>query len=262
MWLDAKLSSIGINVQRSQINSHVNMDTWWIISTIVMLTEWLQTVDGHDCNSSESIACRDELDNLMLFGRQKNYIEDEKHLDEQCRKQLMAVQCIKTYAESCLPGKQQEIFNILTKGADQFFHDFCNEESELRKEYLKHSACINTVAPELDQCTEQYQTSQKFLDEQEFDVRTLKKQTCCIYFEHIQCSANATVSTCGEVAAQVVTKLWKLLGGTYLNDECEPFEDDQSGGCSPVSKGSSLRHSTNTLYLVFLTLYSTLSYFR
>ncbi|GBO28855.1 hypothetical protein AVEN_143107-1 [Araneus ventricosus] len=129
---------------------------------------------------------------------------------------------------------------------------------KLKLEYLMHAACIRTVSSQLDECTEDYVKSQKMLDSHS-DPSTLKQRTCCIYFENIRCSSNATREACGQEASELVRQLWRLLGGSYLNELCEPYLDYDSESCTPTSKSMRFRAGANIFSVLFPFLYSAAS---
>ncbi|GFY77931.1 uncharacterized protein TNIN_434771 [Trichonephila inaurata madagascariensis] len=231
----------------------------WIWASI--LISFIECIDGafsHDCNSSESVACRREFENLKSFQERYQYTSDNQTLSEMCWKQLLALKCVNSFAEECLPEDEQAVFKTLIKGSDKFFDYFCVENSSLRKEYLRQSACLKTISSELDECTAEYVESQKLLDSSA-SPKTLKQRTCCIYFENIRCSSNATSEACGQEAGELVSELWRLLGGTYLNQLCEPYSEYDSESCTPASKSIRLTPRTNILGVLFPFLFGAAS---
>ncbi|XP_055930955.1 uncharacterized protein LOC129961333 [Argiope bruennichi] len=236
------------------------MEVPWIFAVILIVLSGLQQVAAaHDCNSSESVACREEFENLKKYQQRYQYSSDNNTLTEMCRKQLLALNCVNSFAEECLTEDEQNIFKTLIKGSDKFFDYFCIENSSLRKEYLRHAECIKTIASQLDECTEDYVKSQKTLDLQYSDPSTLKERTCCIYFDNIRCSSNATLGACGEEASELVKQLWRLLGGSYLNELCEPYLNYDSESCTPTSKSIRFKAGTNIFSVLFPFLYSAAS---
>ncbi|GFT87367.1 uncharacterized protein NPIL_300121 [Nephila pilipes] len=227
-------------------------------SILIGLIECISGTFSHDCNSSESVACRHEFENLKTFQERYQYTSDNETLSEMCWKQLLALRCVNSFAEECLPEDEQEVFKTLIKGSDKFFDYFCVENSLLRKEYLRHSNCMKTISTQLDECTEDYVESQKMLDSLS-DPKTLKQRTCCIYFENIRCSSNATSEACGDEAGELVGQLWRLLGGTYLNELCEPYSEYDSESCTPSSKSIRFTPGSNILGVLFPFLYSAAS---
>ncbi|GFY28956.1 uncharacterized protein TNCV_4720841 [Trichonephila clavipes] len=82
---------------------------------------------------------------------------------------------------------------------------------------------------------------------------------CSIYFENIRCSSNATSEACGQEAGELVSELWRLLGGTYLNQLCEPYFEYDSESCTPASKSIRLTPRTNILGVLFPFLFGAAS---
>ncbi|XP_035212557.1 uncharacterized protein LOC118186558 [Stegodyphus dumicola] len=231
------------------------MEAYWItIFMLIILSEWQCKVFAANCES-ESVACRKEFDELQKDKRRYHYTSDNATLSEMCRKQLTVVNCVNSFAKECLPQEQQEHFKLLSLGSDKFLEQFCLKDSELRKRYLKHSTCIRKVSTELDKCSKKYETSQKKLDAEEGDILSLKRKTCCIYFENINCSTKATEMICGQEAAQLVEELWTLLSGTFLNEICQPFLEYDHQTCILLSRGSLVLPDWNSSVIYFLVLY-------
>lgn len=49
------------------------------------------------------------------------------------RKQVLAVDCVNSFASECLSQKEQAYFKTLVLGSDKFLDTFCFEDSDLRK---------------------------------------------------------------------------------------------------------------------------------
>ncbi|GBM02715.1 hypothetical protein AVEN_40793-1 [Araneus ventricosus] len=109
------------------------MEVPWIFAVILIVLSGFETTAAHDCNSSESVACRAEFENLKKYQQRYQYSSDNNTLTEMCRKQLLAINCVNSFAEECLPEDEQNIFKTLIKGSDKFFDYFCIENSSLRK---------------------------------------------------------------------------------------------------------------------------------
>ncbi|KAG8179112.1 hypothetical protein JTE90_000146 [Oedothorax gibbosus] len=184
------------------------MEVNWYCFTRLFIVLWgsVSTASGHDCESDESMVCRKEITAFTKFKQKYKYPNDDFTLKEMCRLQLLVTDCLTSFAKTCLIEGEQEMLKKLKKFG-----------------YLKHSKCLRNITSYLDECSKEYENSQKTLEEQEGIINNFKQRTCCLYFENINCSANATFGTCGEEASDLVRDLWTLLGGTYLNDLCEPY---------------------------------------
>ncbi|KAF8795215.1 hypothetical protein HNY73_003088 [Argiope bruennichi] len=142
------------------------MEVPWIFAVILIVLSGLQQVAAaHDCNSSESVACREEFENLKKYQQRYQYSSDNNTLTEMCS----------------------------------------------------------------------------------------------IYFDNIRCSSNATLGACGEEASELVKQLWRLLGGSYLNELCEPYLNYDSESCTPTSKSIRFKAGTNIFSVLFPFLYSAAS---
>lgn len=59
---------------------------------------------------------------------------------------MLVIDCVNSFAKSCLPEEEQEVLKILVKGSDKFFDYFCFEDSELRKsEWQIGDSFINCI---------------------------------------------------------------------------------------------------------------------
>lgn len=229
------------------------MDARWILLLVLIILTRKGDVTAHECTKSESIACKKEIEDLRQNEGRYFYATDNEALSEMCRKQILAVNCVNSFANECLSETEQVYFKTLVLGFDKFFNTFCFEDSVLRKRYLEHSSCIRSISTKLDECTQRYQSAQEELDAMPDDSKTLLQKTCCIYFENIYCSTNATENACGKEAAQLVSNLWTLLSGTYLTKSCDPFSKYDPESCTLIS--SSIRSVPNLIVWTYIFIF-------
>ncbi|XP_054707566.1 uncharacterized protein LOC129217312 isoform X2 [Uloborus diversus] len=105
----------------------------YIITSIGLILNLIQNTKAYECSSSESIACGKEIQDLKSESYRYHYASDDETLTEMCRKQFVAVKCVNSFAEECLPKDERAQFELMIQGAHKFINDFCFENGSMRK---------------------------------------------------------------------------------------------------------------------------------
>lgn len=149
----------------------------------------------------------------------------EVELEEHCRRQEAAAECVRRRTENCTTG--------VIKGIARFMMDSVNDERDIRcdsstpehKTYLKIASCLNSLSKHTLRCMSIFRRKTDMFAETVVG-KTLKQkipQGCCIFNEYVSCVVEETRRVCGKEAATFNENLTAGAVGDLIASACESY---------------------------------------
>lgn len=163
------------------------------------------------CDPSNLEHCLGDMKQLYSNAEGPIIVKNEKELQTLCRHQQTALTCISNFVNKCLTDVHQTLYNNLTHGVREFISDFCMDNSQTRKIYLKHLSCFNKVADKVHHCSmrlNEWQKSSKPTDAHDRESRdTYFKDTCCQFGYAMTCMKSVVQDGCPEEAYDIFSTM-------------------------------------------------------
>lgn len=105
-----------------------------------------------DCDQEELSRCAKPLSVLQTT---TNITFEREELDKLCPDLNSGLRCIQSYTRRCMTQIQRNQFNKIYQGTTELINDLC-QPGDFQKEFLRHSACLQTVRPQHENCAVRY----------------------------------------------------------------------------------------------------------
>lgn len=118
-----------------------------------ILAVYASKVRAEECGHEELNKCSKSLQALKSA---TDLSFEREELADLCPDLEAGLKCIRSYTRRCMTFQQRQQFMKIYKGTDDVIRDLCRE-GDYQNEFLKHSACLQTVKPQHKKCEEKYQ---------------------------------------------------------------------------------------------------------
>lgn len=156
----------------------------------------------------------------------------DNELNKQCGYLKEADSCLRNYTSRCMTPLQRQIVTFLGDGSMQMLDEYCKPGTELRKSYLKHATCLNSVQKNHQKaCIKDLQTAFETLTAPSTSTNEsglLKRApiACCTFkrFEH--CINSQVEKKCGKEALHFISLVLKRALSRMPEMVCKNYKND------------------------------------
>lgn len=142
-------------------------------------------------------------------------------MDRQCTFIKEADTCVRNFTKNCLTNDQRSLTTSLFHGANKLLKEYCIPGSNLRKQYLKHAPCLNTVMKEQKPCIRDLQVAFEEVTSSKWDKRL--GLACCSYRRLRDCMGKIMKDKCGEETVNFFNELLQTLLSRLPDLMCKEF---------------------------------------
>ncbi|XP_070503963.1 uncharacterized protein [Chironomus tepperi] len=218
-----------------------------------------------DCEQEELSRCAKPLQVLQTT---TNITFEREELDKLCPDLNSGLRCIQSYTRRCMTQIQRNQFNKIYQGTTELIKDLC-QPGDFQKEFLKHSACLQTVRPQHDNCAVRYreemssifkvsanrtahnQHQQQNSNNDDESDEEFVKIVCCSFRKYLDCSEFVTRRTCGMETGLFIRDFIHRMSDTLMRNYCEEYYKG-SNHCSNEFSSASLKNSSSAILFTFV----------
>ncbi|XP_023236714.1 uncharacterized protein LOC111635845 [Centruroides sculpturatus] len=201
---------------------------------VFFLVSDIWSVNAENCDENSLQRCMQEL-NVLTNNQDLAFAHTEEELKTVCKHLQEAMVCVNRFTERCFDAEQQQIYQTLTRGAQQLLSDLCTDGSEFRKKYLKHAGCYKQLSADYKKCSEDYIRQQEVMKTQELPEEEQLRKSCCLFDGYKQCTRNAVLAKCDAEAADLGEQIVIKAGGFLVQNHCRNYRYDSpecASGCA------------------------------
>ena len=145
----------------------------------------------------------------------------EKDLDRQCIFIKEADVCFRNFTSNCASPMQKQLFDMMFDSSSRLQTDYCTSGSTLRKLYLKHAPCLNTVIKDQKPCIKDLQVAFEAVTTAKWDKRL--PLGCCAYRRVRKCLTDLMEKKCGEDTVDFVNDMLQAALSRLPDLMCDEF---------------------------------------
>ncbi|XP_062533824.1 uncharacterized protein LOC134202857 [Armigeres subalbatus] len=174
--------------------------------------------------------------------------ETVEEIDSRCRVFYRGMDCIQSYLNACVEGKDRRIIENEVFGAQKMYDHLCRDKS-FQNEFFKHKGCFRHVHNDWDSCSRKFTNILKEemtrTTQQSFNVQYM--HFCCARYGYENCVFTSAKYKCKPESAVFLRKIAKLLSTDRHFLNCDKIE-------SEICSGGGRRIHTSSAQLVTLEL--------
>jgi len=116
---------------------------------------------------------------------------------------------------------QRPLADLMFEGSARLQKDYCTPGSSLRKLYLKHAPCLNSVSKDQRPCIKDLQVAFEAVTSAKWDKRL--PLGCCAFKRVRKCMMELVDTKCGEETVNFVNELMQAALSRLPDLMCEEF---------------------------------------
>lgn len=219
-------------ISSNQIETH-QADREFGASQISSHSNFILEDNGHSQQGSESCHLR-EMELCLVGGgsflQNANGIPVNKiEIERQCELFQESSECFVNYGQRCSMNRQFTFMSLFTGSLFDMERDFCDPNSELRKNYTRQASCLKTFQKRhQNTCLTQFQVAFEPVHKIRWQDRL--PLVCCNFKRLKLCIGPKVEQECGEEALDLVEAMVQKALGDRLWVMCRNY-DSESEQC-------------------------------
>ncbi|XP_054723977.1 uncharacterized protein LOC129234110 [Uloborus diversus] len=185
-----------------------------------------------NCHMDRLTKCGDPL---AAFRKEmgQSFPTTEEQVKKLCDNLKEAHDCAENFQNKCMTPLQLETLGFLAEGSFRVFEEFCQEGSEMRKEYLKHAKCLDE-ATKTDEAKAHYKYVEASLEDLAEKAPNKRLPTACCGYQWLADKTDKMgAERCGEDAIESFHKVVDMAVSSLPSVLCSGFQPD-SKECKEV----------------------------
>lgn len=188
------------------------------------------TLTPESCHLRELELCT--VGAASMFQNPNGIPLSQKEIKRQCEYLSESTDCYQDYTNLCMTKIQSGIFQMFGRDIKLLQEDFCDDKSDLRKNYTKFGPCLREIQQKYQRvCISDLQAG--FEGIHKVNTTSRLPTTCCNVNRFKECIMTKIEDECGEEVVDFILGLIRRVASNAFTNLCRNYDTDFVG-CSDI----------------------------